>query len=76
LDNEILNFLIKSSLIDCGELTITRTTMGKKKQGERFLIYLPNNRSYLWKLLHEKSTKVRVYIQIPRDLKDCSSRED
>jgi hypothetical protein len=54
-----------SKIIDVGELRISKTTLGKRG-GDRFLIYLPMNRNYLWRLLHDLNTKVRVYIEIPK----------
>jgi len=35
--------------------------MGK----DRYLIYLPVSLNFLWRELHEKKVKVRVYIEIP-----------
>lgn len=37
--------------------------MGK----DRYLVYLPVNLNYLWKELHGKKVKVRVYIEIPEE---------
>jgi hypothetical protein len=62
--NALINLLISGRIIDCGELTISRSSLGSKG-GLRHLIYLPLNRSYLWKLLNEKKVKVRVYIELP-----------
>jgi hypothetical protein len=60
--NTILNLLVSSQLIDCGELAISRSSLGKKKRsGERYLVYLPLSRNYLWRALHGR--KVRVFIQ-------------
>jgi len=67
-DNEFLMKLIKGRIIDCGELSISKTTLGKEK-GPRYLIYLPTNRNYLWKLLKEKKGKLRVYIELPEEIK-------
>jgi hypothetical protein len=61
-------------LVDVGEVRITRTTLGKK-QGERYLIYLPMNRNYLWRLLHDLDAKVRVFIEIPEDVLKKISQE-
>jgi hypothetical protein len=66
--------MLKQRLIDVGEIHITRTTLGKK-QGERYLIYLPTNRNYVWKLLHDLGVKVRVYIEIPEDVLEKVGRE-
>lgn len=57
--------LLRQRFIDVGELRISRTSLGKKRVGERYLIYLPLNRNYLWRVLHEKGAKVRVFIEIP-----------
>jgi len=54
-------------VIDAGELRISRTTLGKRG-GDRYLIYLPMNRNYLWRLLHNANAKVRIYIEIPEDV--------
>jgi hypothetical protein len=64
----ILDLLVSGRLLDCGELLVARTSLGKKKPGERFLIYLPGNRSYLWKELNERKIKVRVYLQLPEKM--------
>ena len=53
-----------SKIIDVGELRISKTTLGKRG-GDRYLIYLPMNRNYLWRLLHNANAKVRIYIEIP-----------
>jgi hypothetical protein len=58
---------LRQRIVDVGEVNISRTTLGKK-HGERYLIYLPMNRNYLWKTLHELNAKVRVYIEIPEDV--------
>jgi hypothetical protein len=57
--------LLRQRFIDVGELRISRTSLGKKRAGERYLIYLPLNRNYLWRALHERGAKVRVFIEIP-----------
>lgn len=49
----------KGSLIDVGERGIAR--VGSKK--ERYLIYLPTERNYIWRKLWE-SGKIRVYIEV------------
>ena len=63
----LVNLLLSGKLIDCGELSISKSTLGKRG-GLRHLIYLPRNRTYLWKLLNEKKIKVRVYIELPERL--------
>ena len=57
----IFNLLISNRLIDCGELVISKSSLGKKRKGERYLVYLPLSRNYLWRGLHGR--KVRVFIQ-------------
>jgi hypothetical protein len=63
---EIINLLIAGRLIDCGELLVAKSTLGKKRPGLRFLIYLPSNRNYLWKSLNNAKLRVRVYIELPK----------
>ncbi|MEM1644144.1 MAG: hypothetical protein QXV30_04365 [Desulfurococcaceae archaeon] len=54
------SILIKrGSLIDVGERRIAR--VGSKK--ERYLIYLPLERNYIWRKLWELG-KIRVYIEV------------
>jgi hypothetical protein len=61
-------------IIDAGELQISKTTLGKRG-GDRYLIYLPMNRNYLWRLLHNANAKVRVYLEVPEDvLKNMSQK--
>jgi hypothetical protein len=61
-------------VIDVGELQISKTTLGKRG-GDRYLIYLPMNRNYLWRLLHNANAKVRVYLEVPEDvLKNMSQK--
>jgi len=61
-------------VIDAGELRISRTTLGKR-EGDRYLIYLPMNRNYLWRFLHNANAKVRVYLEVPEDvLKNMSQK--
>ncbi|MCC6014246.1 MAG: hypothetical protein LM564_00905 [Desulfurococcaceae archaeon] len=55
---------ITRGVVDVGELRISKTTLGKRG-GERFLIYLPLNRNYLWRELYERRVKVRIFIEIP-----------
>jgi len=53
--------IIKGHLYPIGSRTIVQ--MSK----DRYLIYLPVDLNYIWKELHEKEVKVRVYIEIPPD---------
>jgi hypothetical protein len=64
----LLSLLISGRLLDCGELYISKSTLGKKREGLRYLIYLHSNRGYLWKLLNERKIKVRVYIELLEEL--------
>jgi hypothetical protein len=65
--NVLINLLISGRIIDCGELTISRSSLGSKG-GLRHLIYLPLNRSYLWKLLNEKKVKVKFTLSFRKAL--------
>ncbi len=53
--------IIKGRPYPIGSRAVVR--MGK----DRYLVYLPVNLNYLWKELHEKKVKVRVYIEIPEE---------
>jgi len=59
--------MIARNIIDAGELRISKTTMGKKREADRYLIYLPINRNYIWQALHQKNKKVRVLLMIPSE---------
>jgi hypothetical protein len=61
-------------VIDAGELQISKTTLGRRG-GDRYLIYLPMNRNYLWRLLHDANAKVRVYLEVPEDVLKNMSQE-
>jgi hypothetical protein len=67
--SNITEQLLKAKLIDVGELRISRTTLGKRG-GDRYVLYLPLARRYLWRRLHELDVKVRVYIELPEDIED------
>jgi len=58
--------VVTQGVLDVGELRISRTSLGKRG-GERYLIYLPLNRNYLWRELYERRVKVRIFIEIPRE---------
>jgi hypothetical protein len=62
---DILKRRISGELVDAGELRVSKTSLGRKRHGERYLVYLPLNRNYLWQTLHESGVKVRVFIEIP-----------
>jgi hypothetical protein len=59
--------VVTRGVLDVGELRISRTTLGKRG-GERYLIYLPLNRNYLWRELYERRVRVRVFIEIPEEI--------
>jgi hypothetical protein len=67
--SELVGHLLKSNLIDVGEVRLTKTSLGKQG-GPRYLIYLPLARNYLWRRLHELNVKVRVYIELPEGVED------
>jgi hypothetical protein len=66
--------MIKQGLVDVGEVQITRAT-ASSRSGERYLIYLPMNRNYLWRLLHDMHVKIRVYLEIPEDVLEKVDKE-
>jgi hypothetical protein len=57
--------------MDVGEVRISRTSRTKLDKA-RYLIYLPTNRNYLWRILHEKRIRVRVFIEIPEVASESS----
>jgi len=67
----VLEELLKTNLIDVGEVKVARATtrLGGVEGKERYLIYLPLSRSYLWRAIHESGERVRLYMEIPRKLK-------
>jgi chlorite dismutase len=67
VEKSVLVSMINQRVIDAGELRISRTSLGKSNPEKRYLIYLPLNRNYLWKILHEKNAKLRVFIEIPSE---------
>jgi len=67
LEDSILVDILSQKVIDVGEVHVSRTSLGKNKQGYRYLIYLPISRNYLWKILHEKNVKVRIFIEVPSE---------
>lgn len=60
----ITELVLKGKLVDCGELSISRSTPNKARGKARYLIYLPVSRNYLWELLWKNKGKVRVFIEI------------
>ena len=66
--SRVVSDVVTRGVLDAGELRISKTGLGKRG-GERYLIYLPLNRNYLWKLLHERRVRVRVFIEIPEEVK-------
>jgi putative cell wall-binding protein len=69
--------LLKKNVVDCGKLYVSKTSLGAKRSGERYLIYLPISRNYLWKILHDSKVKVTVFLQLPENLpeKTAEGRE-
>jgi len=67
MSSDMIVDLIARSIIDAGELRISRTTLGKNREADRYLIYLPINRNYVWRVLHRKNKKVRVLLMIPSE---------
>jgi hypothetical protein len=67
----MLEELLRTNLIDIGEVKIARATtrLGGVEGRERYLIYLPTSRAYLWRALHDMGGRVRVWIEIPQKLK-------
>jgi hypothetical protein len=75
--NPLRKLLHNNKIIDVGDLKISRTSLGKKaRYKERYLIYLPVNRNYLWKILNEKRTKVRIFLEILDNLNENSNDQD
>jgi hypothetical protein len=68
----VLEELLKTNLIDVGEVKVARATtrLGGVEGRERYLVYLPISRSYLWKAIHESGERVRLYMEIPKKLKE------
>ncbi len=56
--------IIGNSVIDVGELRVSRTTVDKVRGKARYVIYLPINRNYLWQELYEKKAVVRVFLEV------------
>jgi hypothetical protein len=67
----VLEELLKTSLIDVGEVRVARATtrLGGVEGKDRYLVYLPSSRAYLWRLLHDTGEKVRLYLEIPERLR-------
>jgi hypothetical protein len=64
----VLGEVLKTDLIDVGEVRISRATPNGVRGRPRFYIHLPMSRNYLWRLLNEAGVKVRVYIELPKEL--------
>jgi hypothetical protein len=71
--NELTMDLLQKNVVDCGMLYVSRTSTGTKKPGERYVIYLPMNRNYLWRALHNSKFKVKVLIELPENLTKLKS---
>jgi hypothetical protein len=66
--------LLKMGFLDLGELSISRTSIGKGRPDEgRYLIYLPKSRAYLWRVLHDSKIKVRIFVQLPEGFLEKAS---
>lgn len=75
--NTVTELVIKGELIDCGEVTISRSTPNKASRGRaRYLIYLPLNRNYLWEELWIKKTRIRLFIQIIDENKEHNKNRE
>jgi hypothetical protein len=61
--------LLKARIIDVGEVKIAQTTLGRRG-GLRYLIYLPMNRNYIWKVLHASGHKVRAFVEVPMEFRE------
>jgi hypothetical protein len=59
--------LLRGSFVDCGELHVSKTSLGTKRLGNRYLIYLPLNRNYLWHVLHSSKARVKVLVELPKN---------
>jgi hypothetical protein len=64
--NELAKYVLTGRVVDVGEVKITRTTLGKRG-GSRYLVYLPTTRNYLWEELRARNSKVRLFIELPKD---------
>lgn len=67
----VVRELLKTKIIDIGEVKIARATtrLHGVEGRERYLVYLPSSRTYLWKALHETGERVRLFIVIPERLR-------
>jgi hypothetical protein len=76
VEEKIISKVLSQGLIDVGELRISKTRyrIGNKLE-DRFLIYLPINRNYLWRILHKKNIKVRIFIEIPAEVSNKETLE-
>jgi len=50
--------------IPLGERRVTRLV---KSSYERYVVYLPPDLNYLWRELHNRGAKVKVYVEIPEE---------
>ena len=70
----LVDIVTLKDVIDVGELKISRTSLGKRYgYKERYLVYLPLSRNYLWKALHESKARVRIFLEIPEDVTKTAS---
>jgi hypothetical protein len=64
----VLGEVLKTDLIDVGEVRISRATPNGVRGRPRFYIHLPMSRNYIWDHLNKTGLKVRVYIELPQEL--------
>jgi hypothetical protein len=66
--SNIVSEILKTRLLDVGEVRVSRATPSGVQGRPRFFIHLPMSRNYLWHFLNEAGVKVRVYIELPKEL--------
>jgi hypothetical protein len=57
--------ILRDKIIDVGEVRIAKSSLGRKRPGSRYVIYLPLNRNYIWEELHKANRKFKVFIELP-----------
>jgi hypothetical protein len=66
MEIEQLKSKLKEWWVDVGKVRISRINPEKRGGDDRYVIYLPKNRNYLWEELHGVSAC--VLIEIPADI--------
>jgi len=66
--NRIVSEILKTHLLDVGEVRVSRATLTGVRGRPRFFIHLPMSRNYIWDHLNKTGLKVRVYIELPQEL--------